>query len=156
MLDIEGGDFVDAGQHDRQHFSHVTDNQLEFRMPVERPRQHQAKHMDRGLRMPAPGCTFKYATCTRLQIGVIGLPHWLRRKMRMDIDRPVEFYRRSEQSVIARVIQETALGCAIDEGTNKVEVLYRAREFPRAGIGTLHLQRSEAREAIGMAAYGSR
>jgi hypothetical protein len=54
MLDVERGDLVNARQHHRQHFTHVADDEPQPRVPIQRPRKHHAKHVDRRLRMPSP------------------------------------------------------------------------------------------------------
>src|SRR5437667_331355 len=72
----------------------------------------------------------------------------------MDIDRHVELRGRREQAVIARMIEEAALGRAVDHRAHEAQVLHGARELGRGSVGTLQRQRGEAREAIGMPRNG--
>ena len=77
----------------------------------------------------------EHARRTRLQIGVIGLPHGLGWKVWMDVDRHVELHGRREETIIARVIEEAALGRAVDERTHEVQVLHAAHELVSASVG---------------------
>jgi hypothetical protein len=61
----------------------------------------------------------------------------------MDVDRHVKLHGRCEETVIARVIEEAALGRAIDQRTH--EALHGAHELARASVRALHRQRGEAR-----------
>ena len=58
------------------------------RMPIQRPSKHHAKHVDRRLRVPSPCGRLEHVTRTRLQIGVIGLPHRLGWKVWMNVIPP--------------------------------------------------------------------
>ena len=49
------------------------------------------------------------------------------------------------------MIEEAAFGGAVDHGAEKAELLHRAPELDRTGIGALQRQRGEAFEAVGMA-----
>ena len=63
----------------------------------------------------------------------------------MDVDRHVELHGRREETIIARVIEEAALGRAVDERTHEAQVLHGAHELVSASVGALHRQRGEAR-----------
>ena len=94
--------------------------------------------LSRGCRSSAPASTMRstwiavsecqpqpagleHAACARRQIGEVGLPHGLRREVRVDVDRHVEVHRRRQQAVIARVIEKAALGRAVDERTDEAQ-----------------------------------
>ena len=57
----------------------------------------------------------------------------------------VELHGRREETIIARVIEEAALGRAVDERTHEAQVLHSAHELVSAIVGALHRQRGEAR-----------
>ena len=107
--------------------------------------------MDRRLRVPTPAGRFQHAAGARLEVGEIGLTYGFRREMRMDVDRHVEIDSRRQQAVVARMVEEAALGRAIDERADKPEFLHRARKFHRRSVRRLHRQHGKSREAIGMA-----
>src|SRR5215831_14327018 len=118
-------------------------------MAVERSSDHQAKDVDRRLRMPAPPGALKYACGACRQIGEIGLSHGLGRQVRMDIDRHVEVDSRSQDTVIAWVVEEVAIGRAVDERTAEAELLHGAGKLGGGRVRLLHRQRGETRETIG-------
>ena len=70
--------------------------------------------------------------------------------MRMDVDRHVEFDRRGQQAVIARVIEEAALGRAVDQGAEEFELLDGAHQLGGAGVRACHRQHGEAGKPVGM------
>ncbi len=156
VRDVARENLVEAGHHHRQHLAHVTDDELEAGMAVERAGEHHAEHVDSGFRMPAPAGCLEHAARARLQIGVIGLPHCLRRKVRVDVDRHVEVHGRREQAFIARVIEEAAFGRAVDERADEAQLLHGAHELAGGGIRALHRQDGEPGEAIWMAGNGGR
>src|SRR5437016_8572896 len=93
--------------------------------------------------MPAPSGAFEHAAGARCKISKIGLPNGFGRKVRMDIDRYVELRGRRQQTIIARVIKEAALGRAVDERTDKTKVPNRTNELGNRGIRALHWQYGE-------------
>ena len=137
VVDVEREHLVDASQHHRQHFAHVADDELE---PADAGRASRpAPCAARG--SPSPNASPSRRLPARgprpaRQIGVIGLPHRLGRQVRMDVDRHVELDRRREQAVVARVIEEAALGRAVDQRAEEAQVLdarARARRRRRPG-----------------------
>ena len=58
--------------------------------------------------------------------------------MRVYIDRHVKLDRRREQTIVARVIEETALRRAIDHGADEAEFLDRAHKLGGRRIRALH------------------
>ena len=135
MVDVQRRGLVDARHHHRQHLAHVADDELELGMLVERAGEHHAEQMDRGLRMPAPAGGLEHALRAFGRSGVVGLPHGSGRQVRMDVDRHVEFDGRGEQSVIARMIEETALGGAVDQRAEKRSSFTRARSSAAQASG---------------------
>src|SRR6266852_9421181 len=106
--------------------------------------------------MPAPSGAFEHAAGARWKISKIGLPNGFGRKVRMDIDRYVELHGRRQQTIIARVIEEAALGRAVDERTDKTKVPNRTNELDNRGIRALHWQYGEPRKTFGVTVDGCR
>ncbi len=95
-------------------------------MAVERTGDHHAQHMYGGFRVPAPARGFEDAPRARRQVGEISLADRLGRNVRMDVDWHIELFRRGEDLVEARVIEEAAFGRAMHHGADKSELLDRA------------------------------
>ncbi len=123
-------------------------------MPVERPCQHHAQQVDCRLRMPAPAALLDHAGRARRQIIVIGLPHGLGCQVRVDVDRHIEIYGGRQQAIVARVVEKAPFRRAVHERADKAQLLHRAHQLSSAGVGALHRQHREAREAIRMAGDG--
>ena len=68
----------------------------------------------------------------------------------MDIDRYVELLGRRQQAVIAWVIEEAALGRAVDERTDKTKLPDRTNELVNRGIRALHWQYGETGKTFGV------
>src|SRR5256885_2056625 len=51
-------------------------------------------------------------------------------------------------SKTARLIEEAAVGCAVDQRAEEAQVLHAARKLNGAGVRALHRQHGKAREAL--------
>ncbi len=68
----------------------------------------------------------------------------------MNVDRHVELDRRGKQPVIARIVEEAAVGRAVDHGADKAEFLHGALQFGRNDVRTLHRKVGKAGKAVRM------
>ena len=119
-------------------------------MPVERAREHQAQDLDRRLRMPAPAGGFEHAARAIRQIRVVGAPDGFGREMRMDVDRNIELDGRRQQRIVAGMIEEAALGGAVDERAEETQFPDRANQLGRHRVRALHRQHGKTREPFGV------
>ena len=139
---------IDARHHHRQHFAHVTDDQAQPRMLVERAGDRHAQQMHRGFRMPAPAGGLEHAVGAVRQARKVSFSHRLRWNVRMNVDRHVKFDRGGKEAIKARVIEEAAFGRSVDHGADETELFHGTLEFDGGGVGTLHRQRGETGKAV--------
>src|SRR5262249_145412 len=129
VLDVGFRHLVATGQHGRQSLAHMTDDQLEPRMAVERAGPNQAQDVEGGFRVPAPTGRLQQVAGVAGKVAVVERAHRLWCQVRMQIERYVKALSGRQDGFEPGVIKKAVLRRAVDERAAEAERLHRAHEF---------------------------
>src|SRR3546814_1666074 len=76
--------------HHRQPLAHMTDDQLEAGMPIERAGEHEAQDVNRRLRVPAETRACEQETGVAGQIAIICVENRVRGEAGVQVERDIE------------------------------------------------------------------
>ncbi len=130
----------------------MAQDDLQLRIGVEHAGQHHAHALRRGLHGEAPGRAHDHRPVLHVVL-VIGLDHRRMRHGRMQIQRHVQRRGALADRPEALVVEEHAVGRAVDQRALEAELRHRALQFIGRGLRIGRRDGGEGGEPVGMRAH---
>ena len=138
---------VDAPDQKRQRFAEMTEDDFQLRMPLEHAGQHEADGGGRGFHRIAPGRP-RHGREILDVVVVVDARHLGLRQSGMQIDRHVELFGARINRPEFLVVEEGAVGEAVQHGALEAEFFHAALELVGSRLGHRGRQAGEGGEAL--------
>ena len=135
-------------------FAHVADDELKFWQAIEEAGDDESEQMQGSLGVPAPAGDRQQVAEVAGQAAEVGLPHSLGRWRGMEIDRHIQRNGRLEDGGEAWIIEEEAVGGAVEHGALEAMLRDTAGELCCCLDRLLQAERGEAGETSRIGAKG--